>query len=98
MSWSVGATGRAAALIPVLEGQFAGYQCAEPEEGVRQAAKGVILSALKAQSPQVPVKVLACGSQSQTGQPGAPGALLTTNNLSITIEPIHGFIENSEQA
>lgn len=92
MSWSVNATGRAPAVAASIEQQFSGYKCSEPEETVRQQARATIAAALAAQSPDRAVKVAAHGSQSVTGH--ADGAADTiTNNLSITVEPIHGFLE-----
>jgi len=86
MSWSVSATGKAPVVAGAIERQFSGYAWA-----VRQQARATIAAALSAQSPAVAVKVTAFGSQSTLGHFGGPD--IVTNNLSIVIEPIHGFLE-----
>ena len=95
MSWSVTALGKAPAVAAVIEKQFAGASpCAEPEEALRQAARGVIGAALAAQRPDSVVRVIASGSMlttynEETKSWGPP----LTNSLEIRVEPLGGFVE-----
>lgn len=94
MSWSVSATGKAAPVAAEVEKQFALGHCMEPEETVRQAARALIAAALAAQTdPVSAVKVQAAGSQSQKYDKDGKATNLFTNNLSITVENLWGFIE-----
>jgi hypothetical protein len=93
MSWGVGAVGKAGPVATEIERQFAGMPAhQEPEESIRQAARSVIAAALKGQARSTVVKVAACGSQSQKYEGGkATGEY--TNNLTISVEPQSGFVE-----
>jgi hypothetical protein len=62
----------------------------EPEESVRQAAAVAIDKALEAQNPNLAVKVIASGSQ---GFKDYSAKTDVYNQLSIVIEPLHGFVE-----
>jgi hypothetical protein len=90
MSWSVGAIGKASAVATEIAKQFTnGSKCAEPEESIRQAAASLIATSLGAQTdPSKAVKVQASGSQSEDYT-----TKLVSNSLSISIEPVYGFVE-----
>jgi len=89
MSWSVGATGKAAAVAKAIAKQFADAgKCVEPEETVRQAALSVISAAINGQGPKAAVTVNASGHQS-----GLPGTNEVSNTLTISVQPLYGFIE-----
>jgi hypothetical protein len=68
------------------------YPCPDPEEGVKQAAAAAIKAAVEAQDSNSVVKVSASGHQNTLyGVNGAPDKI--QNTLSITIEPLYGFVE-----
>jgi len=91
MSWSVSAIGKAGAVRSSIAGQFSkSGPCMEPEESVRQAAASAIDKALEAQDPTQAVKVTASGSQGYKDY-GAKTGLF--NQMTIAIEPLHGFVE-----
>ncbi len=93
MSWSVQAVGKPSRVAEVIENAFSqGSVCAEPEESVRQAARATIAAAVAAQRPDVPVRVSASGSMSQTHKDGKWGPPVTSN-LTISVEPLHGYVE-----
>lgn len=89
MSWSVNAIGKAPSVARELAKQFARINCMEPEQTIKNTIAGVIDAALSAFDPDMAVKVAASGSQSSSG--GAEGT--HTNQLSVQIEPLWGFIE-----
>jgi hypothetical protein len=95
MSWSVGAIGKVAAVANSIEGQFVkNGTCAQPEEGIRQAARTLIATALAGiTDPATVVKVQAYGSQSQKYDAQGKGTGLFTNGLGLTVEPQYGFVE-----
>lgn len=68
-------------------------KCNEPEETVRQAALAVIAAAIAAQDPASAVKVSASGSQSEKYDSNGQRTGVFTNSLSISIEPLYGFVE-----
>jgi hypothetical protein len=83
MSWDVRAIGRARAVQVEIAKQFeSGSKCGEPEEGVRQFARTVVLAAIEAQGESIVVKVTAFGSQSRDHATGK-----ISNSLSIVVEP-----------
>jgi hypothetical protein len=88
MSWGVQAVGKAPAVAAEIERQFSKTKCSEPEESVRQAAILLVSAALSAQDPSTVVKVGASGSQITDYTTKA-----IRNQLSITIEPLYGFME-----
>lgn len=90
MSWSVGAIGKTPAVRAQIANEFARNPCSEPEESVRQSAAATIDAALAAQDANIGVNVYANGSQSFKDYAAQTGV---SNNLSITIEPIWGFVE-----
>jgi len=92
MSWNANAIGRPLAVAAKLEADLAMYQCAEPEETVKKAALAVMKAALEAQDPVSVVKVAAHGSQGETYGPDGKARGIH-NTLSLSIEPVHGFIE-----
>lgn len=90
MSWSVSAIGRPAAVAAKLEKEFSMYKCAEPEESIKQAAKGVVLAAVNGFPEDALVLVQASGHQ-QSGE--TKGTDKAQNTLQVKIEPVYGFIE-----
>ncbi len=90
MSWSISAIGKAQAVASGMAKQFAVPQCQEPEETVRQAAAHVIAVSLASQDPNIAVKVSASGSMGFKDYSAKTGPY---NNVSIVIEPLHGFVE-----
>jgi FlaG/FlaF family flagellin (archaellin) len=90
MSWGIGYVGKAPAVRTQCATEFANNPCAEPEETVRQAAAAVIDAALASQDASNVVRVAASGSQSFKNYTDQTGV---TNSLSITIEPLYGFLE-----
>ena len=91
MSWSVAAYGRPEAVAREIEGQFTrGSVCMEPEESIRQAARATIATALKSVVGVKAVKVAASGSQGYQDWRTKDGVY---NQLTISVEPQHGFVE-----
>lgn len=90
MSWSVSAIGKAAAVRKSIADQFTKNTCAEPEEAVRQNAAKLLDEALAAQDQSQPVEVSASGSQSYKDYVAKTGV---TNQLTMQVRPLHGFIE-----
>ena len=90
MSWGVQAVGKVPAVRAQLATEFAKNPCSEPEETVRQSAAATIDAALAAQDPTNVVKVTAGGSQSFKNYSEQTGV---SNNLSLSIEPLYGFVE-----
>jgi hypothetical protein len=88
MSWSVAAIGNSGAVAEAIAQQFTNSgKCNEPEEAIRQAAAKIIADALAAEMEDTPVDVSASGSMSWSGnQP-------VSNQVSISIKPIWGFIK-----
>jgi hypothetical protein len=90
MSWSVSAVGKAKAVRAEIARQFAsGTASAEPEESVRQAAAGLMDAALAAQGDDIAVRANANGSMSFKDWNSKTNP---SNSLSVTIEPIAGFV------
>lgn len=85
MSWSVSGSGASSEVAASIESQFeTSGPCSEPEETVRQNARVVIASALRAQTPDTTkVSVSAYGSQSSYTD--SDGASRITNNLTISV-------------
>lgn len=75
-------------MLEEVEKQSAKIKCQEPEESVFQGACHAIKAALIAQDPSVVVKLTASGSQSEDYT-----TKTVSNFLSITIEPLHQFLE-----
>lgn len=86
MSWSVQAIGKPAAVAAKLAKDFTVYKCMEPEETIKGKVAEIVAVALAAFPAGAAVKVWASGSQSVVGSD-------TTNQLSVTIEPIYGYVE-----
>lgn len=89
MSWSFTCTGKTAAAAVAVKAkeELARYRCAEPEETIKAKVSDVIETCLAAFPEQSAVTIKAYGSQSVV----ADGKAI--NNLSITIEPLYGFVE-----
>jgi len=90
MSWSVSAIGKAPAVRASIAEQFSRSTCSEPEESVKVAAAAAIDKALEAQNPDLPIKVMASGSQGFKDYSAKTGVY---NQMSISIDPLHGFVE-----
>jgi hypothetical protein len=89
MSWSVSAIGKASAVAAKLATQFANIKCTEPEETIKNTVASAVAVALKAFPASYVVRVDASGSQSKShADPNA-----ATNQLSVKIDPIYGFVE-----
>lgn len=93
MSWSVGAIGKAPAVAVKLKADLDAMTCSEPENSVKDGAGVALIAALAAQSPTAVVKASASGSQSQTYDKDGTTVLLVNNTLSISVEPVWGFVE-----
>ena len=92
MSWSVGAVGKSPAIRTEIANQFTrGSKCIEPEESIRQSAAQTIDKALESISGPFAVKVLAGGSQNYKNYSKPEDGIY--NNLTITIEVLHNFVE-----
>lgn len=89
MSWSVNAIGRAHAVAAKVDKELANSRCSEPEETLKGIIGSAIAAALAAFPSDYAVKVVAMGSQSC---PSAANPEEKTNSLSLTIEPIWGFV------
>jgi hypothetical protein len=91
MSWSISAIGKPAAVAAKLAAEFAKNSCSEPEESIRQSVATIVATSLRAFPPDHAVRVEASGSQSCPDFSKAPNE--KTNNLSVSIMPIWGFVE-----
>ena len=91
MSWGLQVIGKAPAVRKEIALQATKIKCSEPEETVRQAALSAIEAALSAQGDSVVVKVSASGSQGTEYQANGQGPIY--NQLTITVDPQHGFVE-----
>jgi len=90
MSWSVFAIGKPAAVAAKLARDFAAIHCAEPEETIKTNVALAILTGLYAFPPNLVVRVEANGSQYA---PDVAKPEERQNQLSVRLEPIHGFVE-----
>ena len=88
MSWSVSAVGKPVAVAEKLAKDFAKIQCQEPEETIKNHVAAAIAAGLSAFPPMLTVSVRASGSQSVN-----PHTCGTANQLSVTLEPLYGFVE-----
>ena len=96
MSWSVSAQGKPVAVRDAIAKQFAQIKfCEQPEEDIKEAAAEQIASALSFYPPDVPVKVIASGSQQDPDwdKKGDENRGLRINSLAVSIEPMWGFLE-----
>lgn len=91
MSWSVVTIGKPAAVAAKLADDFQKNPCSEPEETIRQAVAKIVATSLAAFPPNYAVRVEASGSQSCPDSSKAPKEF--TNQLTVKIEPIGGFVE-----
>lgn len=88
MSWSFSAFGKPASVAAKARETIEnGYKCAEPEESIRVATLNSVATAADNFAPGYAVKVAASGSQSVVN------GVVQSNQLSVTIEPVHGFLE-----
>lgn len=91
MSWHVQAIGRASAVAAKLAEDFPRVKCQEPEETIKAAVASIVATALAAFGPTDAVKVTASGSQSTAASTDGPTTYI--NSLSVSIEPLWGFVE-----
>lgn len=90
MSWSVDVFGRPQAVAAKLATDLANIKCSEPEQSIKGFVGEALASALAAFPPGYAVKVRASGSQ-YVPDHGKP--LEMVNNLSVSVEPMYGFVE-----
>ncbi len=90
MSWSVSAVGRPDAVRKDIRAQFERNNCSEPERSIAHAVGAAIDVALDAEGSETVVKVYASGSLGYKDYTKQTGIY---NNISVTVEPIHGFVE-----
>lgn len=81
MSWSVHASGKAGDIAPTVQAEIARYQCAMPEQKIKEGVARIIADALGAMAPEHQVTVSAHGSQHE--DPSAPGKFVNTLNVSV---------------
>jgi hypothetical protein len=82
MSWIVGATDVTPKVGELVDKMFEGYQCVDPEEGIRQAARKIIADTVAAQTEGTKLQISAFGSQSTDYT-----TKKVTVSLSISITP-----------
>lgn len=95
MSWSVSRVGKPAAVAAALAKDFAAIKCSEPEETIKNSVATAVAAGLAAFPPSLAVKVVASGSQYS---PDSTKPNEKQNQLSVVLEPIHGFVEDVPQA
>lgn len=86
MSWSASSYGKPSAVAKDLADKFSRITCSEPENTIKNTVAAAVALAVAAMPDNVPVKVTAYGSQSSQ----VDGKFI--NNLSVVIEPQHGFL------
>jgi hypothetical protein len=97
MSWSFNAIGKPSAVAAKARKELGAIQCAEPEQGIKERAIEAIELSCSALPDDNAVKITACGSQSPAYKmvdghyKHVDGKF--TNNLTLNIEPIYGFVE-----
>lgn len=91
MSWSVNAVGKPAAVAAKLAIDFSRITCSEPEQTIKNHVAESVAVALAVFPPNYAVRVLASGSQGCPDSSKAPEEKY--NQLSVSIEPIYGFVE-----
>ncbi len=93
MSWSFHALGKPMAVLQKARKDLH-YPCAEPEESIKQKFLNILEVSLISFPEVSAIKVVASGSQSSaydTEGKSVPDRFI--NSLSITIEPVWGFVE-----
>lgn len=89
MSWSFYGVGKPKAVAAKARKDLSAYKCMEPEETVKAKVADIIDVCLSAFPDASSVQIEASGSQStDSTKPGT-----ATNQLSIKILPLYGFIE-----
>lgn len=97
MSWSFYAVGKPAAVLAKARVEFGKIHCSEPEETIKGKVLNILEASLLAMAECTAVKIEAAGSQSpgyvssDGGYKAAEGKF--SNNLTLKIEPIFGFVE-----
>ena len=89
MSWSVSAIGKPAAVAAKLATDFKKITCSEPEETIKNGVASIVATSLAAFPADYAVRVEASGSQSC---PDFKAPDEKTNQLTVKIEPIWGFL------
>jgi hypothetical protein len=87
MSWSFYAVGKPAAVLAKARTDFSRITCSEPEETIKGKVLNILEASLLAMPESSAVSIKAMGSQVA----GSDGK--ATNNLSVSIEPMFGFVE-----
>lgn len=87
MSWSLNAVGRPEAVKAKIAADASQNKCSEPEESIKQSAVAAICLAVGSYAPDTVVTVRASGSQY------VDRSVVKYNQLSVSIEPVHGFTE-----
>lgn len=89
MSWSFCALGRPKSVLKKARSDLTLYKCMEPEEEIKMNVLDILDKALAVFPDDSAVEVTAMGSQSSM----ATGKNKCINSLSVTIKPLHGFLE-----
>jgi hypothetical protein len=89
MSWSFNAIGKPAAVATKARTDLERITCQEPEQSLKAMVISAIETACSAMPTDQAVRIEAYGSQSYSH--GAPDKF--SNNMSLKIEPIYGFVE-----
>lgn len=87
MSWSISAIGKPGAVAAKVVRDTSMNRCNEPEESIKRAAVTAIVAALDSYPPNSVVRVTASGSQY------VDNGVVKYNDLSVRVEPVHGFTE-----
>jgi len=93
MSWSISQIGKKEAVKLAVQKYLEGYKCSEPEETIRQQVGSSIITAIDSQAKDIVVKVTASGSQSTKYDPLGHATGEFTNNFSVEVVPVYGFVE-----
>ena len=88
MSWSFYGVGKPKALAAKAEVDLSRIVCMEPEQTIKVLVGKIIAAALEASPDNGAVQIEASGSQSTDSTVGT-----ITNQLSLKITPIYGFVE-----
>ena len=90
MSWSANMVGKPKAVAAKLARELSWFKCEEPEESIKNAVSAALAAALAAFPPDLPVSIVANGSQ-QVTDVNKPAEL--QNYLYVELKPLYGFIE-----
>jgi hypothetical protein len=90
MSWSFSGMGKPLAVMAKARKDLSQYKCLEPEEAIKNHILDIIDLSLSAYPSNAPVRIEASGSQHKPDSAKPDTAI---NNLSVSINPLYGFIE-----